>query len=77
MHNKSMGMFRYKYKGTQEVNLIGYGIVSPGQIFESDRVITNSNFEITTEEPEQEKRIAEESTSKVKKALKKKSVDNN
>jgi hypothetical protein len=44
-------MKKYKYQGKTEIVLAGYGVVSPGQIIETEAVINHPLFrEIKTKE---------------------------
>jgi len=35
---------KYKYQGTVQTNLVGYGIVQPGETIETDLIINNPLF---------------------------------
>ena len=47
-------MFKYKYLGTEEIDLIGYGPVKPGEVIETETPVNNPLFEPIKKESQSE-----------------------
>lgn len=48
-------MNHYKYTGTLEVQLVGFGIIKPGEIISTDREINHPSFVIQKEKTEKKR----------------------
>lgn len=49
-----MYMFKYKYLGTEEIDLIGYGPVKPDEVIETEAPVNHPLFEPVKKESQSE-----------------------